>query len=176
MKKLMIVLGAVAMAMGVQAATVQWGSGVICTPGTDGAFTVTRVTANTVTYYLWTLSDADYAALKDVTKLDTSSALATGKNNAFGGAAIYQDTETFNAGDTVNWAMLFTYTDGDGKDWYIANMGTGTVDSLGGQTAFGNIASSVGGWTAAGGAIPEPTSGLLMLLGLAGLALKRKRA
>ena len=176
MKKLMIVLGAVAMAMGVQAATVQWGSGVIYTPGTDGAFTATRVTANTVTYYLWTFSDADYAALKDVTKLETSSALATGKNNAIGGVAMYQDTETFNAGDTVNWAILFTYTDGDGKDWYIANQGTGTVDSLGGQTSFSNIASSVGGWTAAGGAIPEPTSGLLMLVGLAGLALKRKRA
>ena len=30
--------------------------------------------------------------------------------------------------------------------------------------------------TAVGGLIPEPTSGLLMLLGVAGLALRRRRA
>ena len=38
---------------------------------------------------------------------------------------------------------------------------------------------SVGGWytiTSGGTPVPEPTSGLLMLLGIAGLALKRKRA
>ena len=34
-----------------------------------------------------------------------------------------------------------------------------------------------GGWTVSGGAaVPEPTSGLLMLLGMAGLALRRRRA
>ena len=40
---------------------------------------------------------------------------------------------------------------------------------------FGNMASqtqAAGNWAA----VPEPTSGLLMLLGMAGLALKRKRA
>ena len=40
---------------------------------------------------------------------------------------------------------------------------------------FGNMATATqaaGAWTA----VPEPTSGLLMLLGMAGLALKRKRA
>lgn len=38
---------------------------------------------------------------------------------------------------------------------------------------FGNMATATqGNWTA----VPEPTSGLLILLGMAGLALKRKRA
>lgn len=40
---------------------------------------------------------------------------------------------------------------------------------------FGNMATATqaaGAWTA----VPEPTSGLLLLLGVAGLALKRKRA
>ena len=38
----------------------------------------------------------------------------------------------------------------------------------------GDFVDGQGGWYAA--AVPEPTSGLLLLLGVAGLALKRKRA
>ena len=180
MKKLMIALAAVAMAIGVQAATVQWGSGAIYTPGAEGAFTTTKAAANSVTYYLWTMDAATYAStsLDDIAKLDTSTASATGKNSALGGTVVYQDKTHFDAGDTVNWAILFTYTDGDSKEWYIANKGTGTVNDLGGQLSFGNLAAStstyatVSGWTA----VPEPTSGLLMLLGMAGLALRRRRA
>ena len=48
------------------------------------------------------------------------------------------------------------------------------------QLPFGEFASVVqGGWQSTSGGpspIPEPTSGLLLLLGVAGLALKRKRA
>ena len=43
------------------------------------------------------------------------------------------------------------------------------------SVAFGNMATATqnaGNWAA----VPEPTSGLLLLLGMAGLALKRKRA
>ena len=43
----------------------------------------------------------------------------------------------------------------------------------GAQTA----SQTASNWTAIGGSsVPEPTSGLLLLLGMAGLALKRKRA
>ena len=37
-------------------------------------------------------------------------------------------------------------------------------------------ANGAGWYGAASAPVPEPTSGLLMLLGMAGLALKRKRA
>ncbi len=43
------------------------------------------------------------------------------------------------------------------------------------QNAFGDAAYSSAGWYSTG-SVPEPTSGLLLLLGVAGLALKRKRA
>jgi hypothetical protein len=180
MKKLMIALAAVAMATVVQAATVTWGSGTIYTPGSEGAFTTTKAAANAVTYYLWTMDATTYASttLDSIAKLDTSTATATGKNSALGGTVSYKDTTSYDAGDTINWAILFTYKDGDNKDWYIANKGTGTVNDLGGALSFGNLASSssayatVSGWTA----VPEPTSGLLMLLGMAGLALRRRRA
>ena len=44
-------------------------------------------------------------------------------------------------------------------------------------TEFGlNAASFANSGTIAAAAIPEPTSGLLMLVGLAGLSLRRRRA
>ena len=184
MKKLMIALAAVAMAVGVQAATVQWSSGAIYTPGAEGAFTTTKVAASSVSYYLWTLDATTYASttVASIVDLDKADAV-TGSNSALGGTAKYTNTTSYSAGDTVNWAILFTYTDGDSKEWYIANMGTGTVDDLGSTLTFGNLASAssayatVSGWTAAtSSSVPEPTSGLLLLLGMAGLALKRKRA
>ena len=64
-----------------------------------------------------------------------------------------------NAGS--NWAIAAT--DNTGKDTFTWAAGT-----------YGGLAETptVGKWSA----VPEPTSGLLLLLGMAGLALKRKRA
>ena len=52
----------------------------------------------------------------------------------------------------------------------------GTVTTLStGSTSFSSDAPA--SWTVSGiQGVPEPTSGLLMLVGLAGLALRRKRA
>jgi hypothetical protein len=74
--------------------------------------------------------------------------------------------------------MLLILSDSNtGNDlWYMENSGSRTTAKA--VQTLSNLASKVGGtgaamaWTA----VPEPTSGLLMLLGVAGLALKRKRA
>lgn len=42
--------------------------------------------------------------------------------------------------------------------------------------AFGNVETQQANRTAVSEPVPEPTSGLLLLLGMAGLALERKRA
>ena len=73
-----------------------------------------------------------------------------------------------------------------GDDMYISKIAGKAAQSVGtASIAFGNQASasksvfgdatfaSPGWYTTA---VPEPTSGLLLLLGMAGLALKRKRA
>ena len=70
----------------------------------------------------------------------------------------------------TNYSFYFTSTDADGNTYKSETV---TATALG--TGFGSITFEGGGtWTAA--AVPEPTSGLLLLLGVAGLALKRKRA
>ena len=79
---------------------------------------------------------------------------------------------------TVNYtiALTGTVTDGNGKEWTItANEITGSQS----YTGVGDLNLETAGpssWSTAGSSVPEPTSGLLLLLGVAGLALKRKRA
>ena len=152
-------------------------------------------------YYLASLAEAQkYATFdsnnkitgvkqEDVYKAYTdgefSNLVGTKSNKTtLGQTTTYNDkvnvSQTATAGDYFA-AVILEYTDANGKDWYIANVaelvngGTAnaTVNDLankfGGTTGAGN---AITGWTA----VPEPTSGLLLLLGVAGLALKRKRA
>ena len=69
---------------------------------------------------------------------------------------------------SYDFTITAAYTDSDGKEWSYAGTGFGSSDALGNAEA----GFDAGTWTA----VPEPTSGLLLLLGVAGLALKRKRA
>ena len=80
---------------------------------------------------------------------------------------------------TVNYSIVLTgdVTDGKGASWTI------TSDAIEGSVSYagiGDVAFSTAGpssWSTPGGSgVPEPTSGLLMLIGMAGLALRRKRA
>lgn len=76
---------------------------------------------------------------------------------------------------TVDYSIVFTgtLTDGLNQSWTI------TSDTITGQKSYsgvGDISFATAGpssWSTE--AVPEPTSGLLMLVGLAGLALRRRR-
>lgn len=73
------------------------------------------------------------------------------------------------------WDIVITGTKTVGSDVY-----TITSDHIVGNADYGKLSTLAistavpSGWTITG--TPEPTSGVLMLLGLAGLALRRKRA
>ncbi|MBP3672800.1 MAG: PEP-CTERM sorting domain-containing protein [Oscillospiraceae bacterium] len=81
-------------------------------------------------------------------------------------------TEALTAGKSYDFYLVLT----DGKYQYTsATKAVTALETGAANIAFGSLktaTTTAGNWVA----VPEPTSGLLMLVGLAGLALRRRRA
>ena len=182
MKKLMIMVGIAVCAVAVHAATVNWSSGKFQTANTDGSgFSGSTLSGATDGAYLASIffftDSACKTAVADVTGTTDETSTKTGK--AFTGTT----SDSFTSGSTYytymtildkatgaelrSDVMSFTVDPLQAPDLNFWS-GTGFNEELTGTSG----AFPSGGWTAA----PEPTSGLLLLLGVAGLALKRKRA
>ena len=192
MKKLMFVLAAVAAGM-VQAASINWGTGTAVKgikSDSDPSFGTANAASGTLNIYVWlvdaaTYNSTDVSSIADTygSKLSTATASATGKSGATGATAQTDELAFSTTEDTPYYGLILVGldTDKDGTmDYLIANKAASNVNTAGKGTAVSNLAKNLGGtggtaitgWTA----VPEPTSGLLLLLGMAGLALKRKRA
>lgn len=184
MKKLIMGLAAVALAGSLQAATAAWGM------KNDGAKTYANATVYMV---LNTNFDAAISALNaggsDIATamagydLDASVATLSGKG---AGNSYYSNAKS---GESYNWILVMSdgATIADGMKYYsTAAITYATMDAAGaiatGSATPSNFTLVDGttnlftGTSGTIGAAPEPTSGLLLLLGVAGLALKRKRA
>ncbi len=183
MKKLIIAMAIAVMAVVSQAASTKWVSGTVTTHATNAT-----AGKDAVTMYVFSITAADYASLAAMegetlskyisANYSTDSAYKSGNTVAKGGAVtITSNTETWSANDKLYTAVLFV----DNTDSAVAgNVATITAPASG-NAQFTNLFTQYGG-TAEGGSIawatasvPEPTSGLLMLLGMAGLALRRRR-
>lgn len=192
MKKLLIALAAVAMAVATQAATYNWTWGVNATgqlmkPGTSGTSASDLVPSGTA-YLFADLSSSALSAIVSDFAAGTYSASGYEQTAALSSGSITKVSwdDSRASGTSVDWYMVVTTKIGDDDYLFISDSLTKSRQADGKNTkvTFDLASSSAtaamqasGGYSGAGWyAVPEPTSGLLLLLGMAGLALKRKRA
>lgn len=180
MKKLMVAVFAVAIAAAAQAASVSWMASSYNYVTKDGAVqtSATALAGDFVLVYLgndpssinWAsatvanVGTVTYAAVKGTTtaKVSGSYAWTYGAEGTPSNGDIYG---VMFRDDKGNLSQL-QYTNGDPVST------TFTITGMGNNTYSGNFTFATGNYTA----VPEPTSGLMLVLGIAGLALKRKRA
>jgi len=186
MKKLMVALAAVAMAAVVQAATVNWGGATSNAAGDAG------IAAGSTAYLIFSATAFSPAAATSINP--------TAGTTDNGGTVV--STYTTTADDTANWAFGSTYSsddlakingyygimlvdaagDANKASWmYVGQISGATATSSGLKADFNSDWSDASAHLSMNGynatvAVPEPTSGLLLILGMAGLALRRRRA
>lgn len=179
MKKLLIMAVAVASAVMANAASVNWTASNVYQPGTT--------TAAAQLLFCFDSSEYSYATAQ--------AAVAAGKTDFLANALNPTGTKTTSAGK-LSASGVGTVADGSAMTGYMVILNAETIEAATkmvitseltgtasgatgtpGKMAFGSLAtltSTAANWQTV--AVPEPTSGLLMLLGIAGLALKRRRA
>ena len=187
MKKLMIAAAIVCAAVVSQAASADWTVGSMYDwNGINLDTPEYNLANNYATYFVVATEsfgvDAMKAALADGDfSWMTTQKNQTSKNPMAGGeAGNTTPDDWFGNDETVKaFAVVFNNSDHAQADYaYVSEIGS---DKTGGQGQAAFIGFDLtnsyipGNWTQVQN-VPEPTSGLLLLLGVAGLALRRRRA
>ncbi len=195
MKKIMLALSIALTAGVMQAASLNWVVAGVTLPETT-------TPANGVAVYMFltaaggnTLSFVPTASLTTVSEVESAitggtftgaGAYVSSTLNSSGATTAATGVSTsFGAGDSLTaFAVIFDNADVSlATSYMIAQSATGDTElsqswtsSTGAKVLnWGNQTTNGTTWTSMA-AVPEPTSGLLMLLGMAGLALRRRRA
>ena len=182
MKKLVVMCVSVAAMVSVHAASMDWGGAIAAEDG------LTALSSGLTAYLLY--SDA---ALSGITSFNTDT-----KTTNAGGSMV--DSYTLSADDAANYSFTSTYNNSDytamngyyamvlvnGDDMYYSTFQVTEYVSAttpkqdktinadwSGSDYLGDPARK--GTVTGGGGVPEPTSGLLLLIGGAMLALRRKQ-
>ena len=155
MKKLVIMAAIIVASVVANAAAFNWNAANIYSPD------LTTKYSGEVTLYCTQVSDWSVTAT-------AASGVVNKNNTAF-------SSNKFVVGN--DYDFYFVITSGD-KQFTSTTKSVGALDAQTANINFGNMASatqSAANWKGSS-PVPEPTSGLLFLLGVAGLALKRQRA
>lgn len=170
MKKIMIGFATIAIAVVANATAIQWSSGAVSDINKQKIGTVAADAGWLASVSFWDASGENLISTSGLTKNTSGmSSFSSTTGNDFATMTTYmaQLVVTDKAGNSITSEKAsFTTT---GATTYALNFGTGN--------GFPDSKSQIdysSGWMSAD--VPEPTSGLLMLLGFAGLALRRRRA
>lgn len=188
MKKLMLALGVAVAMTSLQAATIKWGVSGVSAQGTatteDYAMLcfISADTTGAAASKILSVSDASsLVTAKNFTDLsakalktaalDDEGAVTSGAFSTYKSSWVNDSTTSYSG---TFYAIIFNSDDASTATHYMITSEKNVVFGTSASTAQ-TATLSPGSWAAIAD-VPEPTSGLLLLLGMAGLALKRKRA
>lgn len=168
----MMAVAVIAIAGMTQAASFKWTTGALNAPNADGSVSTTTAAEATGTWLAMITLYSDSGCTTPIAGVTGSSsttvnAMSSALTGTFGGASFeYNNTTPYYA------ILELSYTTAAGTQTLTTDVVSTTLKTTGSTTLSFSTAISNATWSA----VPEPTSGLLMLLGMAGLALRRKRA
>ena len=187
MKKLMVAAAIALAAVASQAASINWSASNIYQPGS----TADKIGAGSgLVFYFCAeevASSAVAAALADTTTTLTEKTTYLGTKSLDSGALdvagkiAHNTTWDKAAGDYTFYAVIFADDAVAEGGKYVVTATTSeigwdnTSDTLVGLGNQKTLTQTASNWSTVAASVPEPTSGLLMLLGFAGLALRRKQ-
>ena len=186
MKKLMIAAAIVCAAVASQAANCNWDVSYIYDYAdiSSGSPSYTKMGENYATFFVVATETFGVDEMKAALADGDFSWMTTLKNqtsaNPMTGGAASNVMEGFGNEETINGFMvIFNNSDYAKADYaYVSDIQSKTTGGEG-QAAVPSFAEynsyMPSAWTQVNN-VPEPTSGLLLLLGVAGLALRRRRA
>ena len=201
MKKLMMMLAVVAAVSAAEAATMKWKTYSGLKIPARGETSAKTATANNTTVYYFTLDKAlsgtptstelfnmffESTGSGESTTWAVKSTLPTGATKGTvseswsSGTGTLTDGANYGDGESIYAVTIIIDKATQGAvvgDSYIADYGTWTMPIPAAAKTLTMTNLKTDNWTKLEAqSVPEPTSGLLLLLGVAGMALRRRRA